>query len=104
MSTSVSLAVRPALARERGRAAKALDDAYEIVHGFPSDMHGKKEALENLIGATANLITAYGSAETNSEVGRSFALGGLNKLRDALRGLGFKAEEQQEMISRVYGS
>lgn len=104
MSTSVSLAVRPALARERGRALDALNEAYEIVHAFPSDMHGKKEALAQLIGATADLITAYGGKETDTEVGRSFALGGLNKLHNALRGLGFKAEEQREMISRVYGS
>jgi hypothetical protein len=88
---------------ETGRTVNALNDVYEIVHAFPNDMHGKKEAIENLLLAASNLITAYRSEDTDT-VAKSSAFGGMRSLRDSLRGFGFKADEQQEMINRVYGS
>lgn len=85
-----------------GRIINALNDVDEILKALPNEMSGKKEALRGLIGAAADLITAYRSEHSyNSPTSKSFALGGLNKLRDSLRGFGFEADEQQEMINRA---
>lgn len=77
-----------------GRWLDSLNDVHEIIAALPDDMHGKKEAIINLIGATADLIRVYSAERTDSVTSKSFSLAGLNKLRNALQGFGFKADEQ----------
>jgi hypothetical protein len=86
------------------RAINAIQDADEILRAMPDDLHGKKEAIRELLGAAASLMRAYEGEDPSSMSSKTFGLAGLKHLRDSLRGFGFKADEQQEMINRVYGS